>query len=336
MTLRSIPFRARPPWLGAGPQTFRGLLWPGGERPPRGHALWLPLPDGDALAAVLHPPPAGTPPRPLAMLVHGMTGSADDPCVREAAAALLRRGFPVLRLNLRGSAPSLARSRSHYHIGRAQDLADALAALPPSLTGQGVFVAGWSLGGALVLNLLAHPLEGVTLLAGAAICPPLDPPLALAAIDAEPLLRRLLLARYRREVLAVPATDLNEDLRAAARRATSLREFETTVSAPRFGYPSYEVFAELNHPAAALPLIRVPTLLLLAADDPLVPVASAEGIDWEACPAVAPVLVAGGGHCGFQDRAEESLAVRVVCGFFEGTASTGGSIPPNPPSISGS
>lgn len=332
MTLPSIPFRPRPPWLGGLAQTFRGLIWPGGDRPPRGHALWLPLPDGDALAAVLHLPPAGTQPRPLAMLVHGMTGSADDPCVREAAAGLLRRGFPVLRLNLRGSEPSRARSSSHYHVGRAQDLADALAALPATLTGQGVVVAGWSLGGALVLHLLAQQPAGV--LAGAAICPPLDLATALAAIDADPVLGRLLLARYRREILAVPATDLDDELRAAARQAASLHEMEATVSAPRFGYPSFEVFAELNRPATALPLLRVPTLLLLAADDPLVPVAAAEAVDWAACPAVAPVLVAGGGHCGFQDRAEEGLAVRAMGAFFEGAARSEGSIPPNPPSVS--
>ena len=330
MALRSIPFRPRPPWLGALAQTFRGLLWPGGARPPNGHALWLPLPDGDALAAKLHLPPAGTTPRPLALLVHGMTGSADDTCVREAASGLLRRGFPVLRLNLRGSAASRARNTSHYHLGRFQDLADALAALPPALTGQGVVAVGWSLGGALVLHLLAHPPPGVPLLAGAAICPPLDPALALAAIDADPVLGRLLLARYRREILAVPATDLDDDLRAAARGASSLREIEATVSAPRFGYPSYEVFAELHRPSAVLPLIRVPTLLLLAADDPLVPVESTAGIDWAECPAVAPVLVAGGGHCGFQDRAEESLAVRAIGSFFEGIESMGESIPPDP------
>lgn len=325
MTLQSIPFRPRPPWLGALAQTFRGLVWPGGDRPPPGHVLWLPLPDGDALAAVLHLPPAGTPPRPLAMLVHGMTGSAGDPCVREAAAGLLRRGHPVLRLNLRGSGPSAARSSSHYHVGRAQDLADALAALPPALTEPGVVVAGWSLGGALVLHLLAQPPAGV--LAGVAICPPLDLVAALAAIDADPVLGRLLLARYRREILAVPATDLDDDLRAAARQAGSLREMEATVTAPRFGFPSYEVFAELHRPATALPLIRVPTLLLLAADDPMVPLAAAEGIDWAECPAVAPVLVAGGGHCGFQDRAGEGLAVRAMGAFFAGVARSGRSIP---------
>jgi predicted alpha/beta-fold hydrolase len=293
------------------------MQWPLSASLPSGHRLWLPLPDGDALAAMLHLP-AGKGTRPLAVLVHGQAGTEDTPCLRDAAAGLLRRGFPVLRLNLRGSARSLNRSTSHYHLGRSEDLADALAVLPETLTGPGVILAGWSLGGALVLKLLAEQAGPLPFLGGAAISPPLQPELAHAAIDAAPVLGRALLTLYRREVLAVPARDLPEPLRQAARRAGSLLEFETTVTVPRFGYPSYAVFCEVNRPAAALPRIRVPTLLLMAADDPLVPIESMAGIDWAACPAVLPVAVAGGGHCGFYDRARESLAVRALGAFFEG------------------
>lgn len=327
MRPRTIPFRPAPPWIGATLQTLRALRWPSfATRLPLGERLWLPLPDGDALAAMLHLPGGGGPlRRPLALLVHGLTGSEDDPYLREAAAGLLGRGFPVLRLNLRGSALSRPRSTSHYHLGRAEDLADALRVVPEAPTGDGVVVAGWSLGGALVLHLLARHggAPGLPrLLAGAAICPPLQPELAHAAIDAQPLLGRALLGLYRQEVLAVRATDLPEPLREAALSARSVTEFEARVTAPRFGYPSYDVFAEVNRPAAALPRLAVPTLLLLAADDPFVPPASLDGVDWEACPAVLPLLAAGGGHCGFYDRrgGGESLAVRLLGAFLAGVA----------------
>ncbi len=313
-----VPFRPRPPWLGGTLQTLRALRWPWPARLPPGHRLWLPMADGDALAAMLHLP-AALSARPLAVLVHGLTGTEDDPYLREAAAGLLRRGFPVLRLNLRGSARSLARSTSHYHLGRHEDLAEALAVLPEALTGQGVVLAGWSLGGALVLNLLTRDDESLpAILGAAAIGPPLEPEAAYAAIDANPVLGRALLALYRREVLAVPATDLADPLRQAARQAGSLMAFEAQVTAPRFGYPSLAVFIEMNRPAAALPRLRRPTLLVMAEDDPLVPVSMMDGIDWTACPAVLPLRVAGGGHCGFYDRGEESLAVRAVGSFFEG------------------
>ncbi len=320
----SVPFRPRPPWLGGTLQTIRALRWPWPARLPPGHRLWLPLADGDALAAMLHLPERASA-RPLAVLVHGLTGTEDDPYLREAAAGLLRRGFPVLRLNLRGSARSLARSTSHYHLGRSEDLAEALSLLPEALTGQGVVLAGWSLGGSLVLNLLGREAADLPrILGAAAIGPPLEPEQAYAAIDANPVLGRALLALYRREVLAVPATDLPEPLRQAARQAGSLTEFEATVTAPRFGYPSLAVFCEVNRPAAALPRLRVPTLVIMAEDDPLVPIAAMRAIDWSACPAALPLAVAGGGHCGFYDRDAESLAVRAIGALFEGVSSQAG------------
>jgi hypothetical protein len=331
MLPRTIPFRARPPWLGGILQTLRALRWPLPVPLPKGERLWLPLGDGDALAATLHLPreaAGGAALRPLAVLVHGLTGSEDDPYLREAAAGLLRRGFPVLRLNLRGSAKSGPRSTSHYHLGRSEDLSQALAALPEALAGRGVLVAGWSLGGALAILLMARHTGAPAILGGAAICPPLQPELAHATIDRNAVFGRVLLAMYRKEVLALrDARDLPAPLREAARRARTLREFEATVTAPRFGYPSYEVFAEMNRPAAALPLLRAPLLLLMAHDDPLVPPESLEGIPWADCPAVTPLLSAGGGHCGFYDRGGgtgESLSVRALGAFFAGVADQGG------------
>ena len=323
MTPSPKPFAPRPPWLGATLQTLRALRWPIPNRLPPGHRLWLPLADGDALAASLHLPAQQTR-YPLAVLVHGLTGSEDDPYLREAAAGLLRRGFPVLRLNLRGSVQSRSRSTSHYHLGGHQDLAEALEVLPEALIGRGIVLAGWSLGGALVLNLLGQgTVVRLSVLAAAAICPPLQPELAHRAIDAQPILGRALLALYRQEVLAVPSRDLPEPLRQAAQNASSLVEFEATVTAPRFGFPSYAVYCEMNRAAAALTRIRVPSLMVMAEDDPMVPIDSLAGIEWAACPAVATLSVAGGGHCGFYDRAVESLTVRAIGAFFEGIAAAG-------------
>src|SRR5215213_7342891 len=101
MLPRTIPFRPRPPWIGGTLQTLRALRWPFPAPLPPGERLWLPLGDGDALAAALHlPRQAPGARRPMTLLVHGLTGTEDDPYLREAAAGLLGRGFPVLRLNL--------------------------------------------------------------------------------------------------------------------------------------------------------------------------------------------------------------------------------------------
>ena len=78
----NAPFRhrflARPPFFGGVMQTLRGVGWPLRPMlPTRGHQLWIPLGDGDQLAAVLHWPKRTR--RPLALLVHGLVGTAAQP-----------------------------------------------------------------------------------------------------------------------------------------------------------------------------------------------------------------------------------------------------------------
>ena len=102
------PFRPLPLWRGGDLQTLRNWL-----KPPRetlddwpGEELIFSCLDGsgDRLSAKLHRPEEGGH-RPLILLVHGLSGSEDSFYVRVSAAHLLRAGYPVLRLNLRGAGP---------------------------------------------------------------------------------------------------------------------------------------------------------------------------------------------------------------------------------------
>ena len=66
------------------------------------------------------------------MLIHGLTGCADSDYVLTSARQLLMSEYSVLRLNLRGSAPTRRLCRQFYHAGRSGDFGDALAALDPA------------------------------------------------------------------------------------------------------------------------------------------------------------------------------------------------------------
>ena len=80
MTARvgAVRFRARPPWWGGDLQTLRDHLR---RRPPPapagGERIEFPLPDGDRLVGTLDRPAAESS-RPLVVLIHGLTGSADS------------------------------------------------------------------------------------------------------------------------------------------------------------------------------------------------------------------------------------------------------------------
>ena len=131
--LRSIierlpPFRARLPWLGGDLQTMRNFLvkpkppiedWPA-------QLLEFDMADGtgDRLEGLLHRPKEDRPnpnrPRPLVLLIHGIGGSHQSAYIRISTVHLLRAGYPVLRLNLRGAAGRA--TRQFYHAGRTEDL----------------------------------------------------------------------------------------------------------------------------------------------------------------------------------------------------------------------
>jgi predicted alpha/beta-fold hydrolase len=146
-------FLARPPWIGGDLQTvrnyLRGAQTPLDEFPEE--RIEFPLADGDRLVATLHRP-AFDARRPLAILIHGLSGSQDSIYLRRSARHLLQSGFPVLRFNLRGAGPSGPLCRFSYHAGRSEDLHAALMQLDGRLAGNGLLAVGYSMGGNLLLK----------------------------------------------------------------------------------------------------------------------------------------------------------------------------------------
>lgn len=296
------PFRERPPWFGGDLQTLRNALCgvppdlPGGER------LALSLRDGERLAARLDRP-ADPRPVPLVVLVHGLAGSEASRNTVATARHLVGCGWPVLRLDLRGSLPSLPTAPGHYHAGRTEDLADALRALPGDLVRHGLVLVGHSLGGNLVLKFMGEAGYGLPVLAAVAVSAPLD----LAATCARIMSRRnLVYHRYmleamKREALA-PGAALTGAERTVVADARTVFEFDDRFIAPRFGYRDAPDYYESNASKNFLAGIKAPTLILHALDDPWIPAACYHAIDWAVLPSIEARLIPQGGHLGFHGR----------------------------------
>jgi predicted alpha/beta-fold hydrolase len=295
-------FRARFPWLGGDLQTLRNMI----VRPrPRfddapGERLAFVMEDGtgDALLGDLHRPKgAGT--RPLALLVHGLTGCGESFYVLATARHLLDRGLAVLRLNLRGAGPSAGTCAEQYHAGRTADLRRVLAALDASLTRNGVLAVGYSLGGNLVLKLLAEEGTGAPIRRAAAISPPVDLAAAARRIlrPRNWLYQRYLLGRMKAEANATRG-GLAARFAEAVRAARTIVAYDDTVVAPRYGFASAADYYARCSSGPALSGIRVPTLIVHSRDDPWIPSAALEAAD-RRHPSVRIMLTARGGHVGF-------------------------------------
>ena len=307
-------FRSRAPWWGGDLQTCRNFL----IRRLTGRVgtdlfryesrrLILPLSDdtGDRLSAVLNLPGANRADRPLAILVHGLSGSESSSYMQRSAAHLLKTGYPVLRLNLRGGGLSRPLCRGEYHAGRSQDLRDVLNALEPDLLARGVVFVGYSLGGALVLRLLGEEPKPVPVLAAVSVSAPIDLDEADRCIQSRRnrVYHDQLLVRVKRDALA-PGAIVSAEERSAVKEAQTLRAFNDRFIAPRNGFDGVDDYYGRCQAQAVLPAIRVPTLLIHAANDPWIPAEAYRRFDWSANARLLPVVLPGGGHVGFHAQGD--------------------------------
>jgi len=301
------PFRPRAPWWGPDLQTVRNALRHRSSLlgPYTTERLTLEMSDGsgDRLVGHLQHPAAGSAARPLVVLIHGLSGTAESAYMETSAAQWLARGHRVLRLDLRGAGASRPLCRLQYHAGRTADLRDAVQALPAHLTRSGLMMIGYSLGGNLVLKLVAEYGGALPVRGAAAVSAPID----LAAAS-----RRFLAPRnrlYHASLLramklesTLPGAELSLRERAAIQKARSVLEFDEHFVAPRNCYAGAQEYYEKNSAVRLLRSIRIPTLVIHALDDPWIPAESYTSFPWRENDYLVPLLSPGGGHVGFHGR----------------------------------
>ncbi len=302
---RAYPrFLARPPWWGGDLQTIRNYL----RRPAISldpyptERLEFPMLDdtGDTLVATLNRPRSTEVPRPLVVLIHGLTGCETSTYMQASARHLLERGHPVLRLNLRGAGPSRARCRLQYHAGRTDDLRTVVGRMDGRLAANGIVIVGFSLGGNMLLKYLGEQGRWAPLLGAVSVSAPID----LKATQLRLMQRRNrryhdhLLERMKEEI-AAPNSALSGLERAGLDTISSVYEFDDRVVAPRNNFATADDYYARCSAKNFLGEIRVPTLLIHARNDPWIPLNAYLTFDWNSNPRLTPLLPKGGGHVGF-------------------------------------
>jgi predicted alpha/beta-fold hydrolase len=260
----------------------------------------------------------GVPARRLAVVVvHGIGGSSASRYVVRAAVAIHRAGHHVVRLDLRGAGASIPDAPSLYHAGLSADLGVVVAELAKDPRVDGVVLLGFSGGGSMALKL-AGELGGAVpaaLRAVVSISAPLDYTRVGAWMDT---LARL---PYRFHVLR----GLSNGARAFAaehperahyrprdvKRMSTFRHYDSTIIVPMHGFSDVDAYYAAAGPGSWLERIEIPTLLLHAEDDPMVPGETVRPWLASASSAVRVELTPHGGHLGW------------VAGFDEASWITG-------------
>jgi predicted alpha/beta-fold hydrolase len=237
--------------------------------------------------------------RPAVVLVHGL-GSSDQASYALATGRYAwERGWHVLRMNMRGAGDGEPLCPRLYNAGLDQDLVAVLGAVATRVPR--LAVVGFSLGGNLTLLALGRRAAQLPpgLAAAVAVSPPMD--LAACARALEQPTNRLyqrwfmrgLRASYIRRQRLLPA--LYEAGR--ERNLQTVREFDDAITAPYGGYRDAADYYAQSSSGRYLGGIDRPTLILTAADDPMVPARSIAS--WDLPPGVVREVVATGGHMGF-------------------------------------
>lgn len=272
------------------------------------------LPDGDFLDLDWAPSADG----PLVILFHGLEGSSRSPY----AAGLMHRmhelGFQALTMHFRGCGGEPNRLPRSYYAGDTGDMAWLVEHLAGRFPGRPVAAIGVSLGGNALLKWLGETGEANPLSAAVAISVPFD--LDKAARRMERGLSRLyqgyLVGRLRRSTQAkCRRMPLPIDC-AALPRLRTFREFDDAVTARLHGFRDVDDYYGQCSCRQYLRGIRIPTLILHAADDPFM---SPDVIPTEAelSSFVHLDLARHGGHVGFMDGWGSYWLERRVPGWLQ-------------------
>lgn len=239
------------------------------------------------------------PQRPALVLLHGLGGSSESAYVVSLGRLALELGWSVVRMNMRGSGDSERICPRLYNAGLDGDLLAVVQAVAERAPR--VAVAGFSLG-ANIAALAATRGAGrlpAGFLGTVAISAPLDLSACADALEARANRHYQLYyvdklkADYRRRQWARP------DLFAVGGEAgiRTVREFDERITAPHGGFAGAADYYARSSAGPWLARATRPLLVLAAADDPMIPVASVRR--FALSPAVTLQVTATGGHVGF-------------------------------------
>ena len=262
-------------------------------------------PDGDFIDVDFLDAP-GPAPKPLLVLFHGLEGSSRSHYAEAFAAFAMERGWDYAVPHFRGCSGELNLAPRAYHSGDFEEIGWILARLRARQDERGggsMLAAGVSLGGNALMRWAGEAGGEATKMvsAVASISAPLDLAAGGAAIGRgfnRLVYTRMFLSTMKPKALAKLAQHpglFDRDKLIAAR---DLYAFDNVFTAPLHGFRDTDDYWSRGSAKPHLHEIRVPALVVNAANDPFVP-ASSLPLAGEVGSYVTLWQPAHGGHVGF-------------------------------------
>jgi len=268
------------------------------------------LPDGDFVELAWVQPAPARPDAPIFLLFHGLEGSFDSPYARDLLATASRLGHRAVMMHFRGCGQAPNRLARAYHSGDTADAYWVIGQLAKRYPQAVKIAAGVSLGGNMLVKLVAEQGgDGLDLAGAIAISAPLDLAASADALNRgfSRIYQRHLLDALKRKVTLKMATGLLPSMTAAQlRQLDTFWAYDNEVTAPLHGFSSASDYYRRASAGRLLGDVELPLLVLHAADDPFMPPDLFERLP-SPSDAVRVEIARHGGHVGFLEARQRRL-----------------------------
>ena len=255
-------------------QTILAALFGGTKSLPETVQHKIELPDGDSLFVYDDSPASAAPDLPT-LLVHGLGGSHASSYLTRLAKRLRQNNQRVFRMDMRGCGLGIPVAKRTAHAGASDDLAQTIRWIQEFTHSSSIRVVAYSLSGNILLKLLSESEEtpNISIEQAIAICPPID--LAYASHQ----IKKKYWGFYDYQFIRSLKKDIAQRLKhhpdckwsQLTPFPKSLFEFDDRFTAPLNGFQDANDYYQRSSSKANLHRISVPTKIMIADDDPVVP-----------------------------------------------------------------
>jgi len=275
----------------------------------------LSLPDGDFLEVDYRLRSCSR----AVIICHGLEGDSTSNYNNSLAQYALNNGYSVFAWNNRSCGSRMNRLPKLYHHASVDDL-DAVVQDVLQQGFDAVYLAGFSLGGAQIMNYFGRRHIDARIKAGVAVSTPIQLKASAHKIDRGlgKLYQKRFVQRIKRKIglKARKFPELLDEQRINA--IDSFEDIAENFMVPVHGFADLEAYYKEASPGSSMGAIKTPVLLLNAVDDPILgefarPVERAET---HKC--LYLETPRHGGHCGFRlPKTDISYAAIRAVSFFE-------------------
>ena len=209
----------------------------------------------------------------VVIVIHGLEGSSTSKYVTAMSQISNEEGFDAAAVNLRGCSGETNRLMSSYHSGKTNDLAEIIDYLETKKTYENIYIVGYSLGGNLLLKYMGEQRGDYSSKIKGAVgvsvpCDLKGSSEAVAKFWNMVYMQRFLISLKKKTKIKLeqfPENDLKSE---AILNSKNFLDFDNFFTAPVNGFQDANDYWKRNSCNQFLEDIKIPSLLVTAADDP--------------------------------------------------------------------